>query len=280
MENLNAQGALKEESDKNSAILNLMTFNIRTIAKSDTELRAWDNRKTAVVEYINGLNADVICMQEVKIPQYEYIRDNISVKYEVMHYPIASGADSGGEAVAYNKEIFEKVEDKRFWLSETPEVESIGWDADYKRVCANVLLKHKETGIMLNVFNVHLDHIGAVARKKGIELIMERARETNYPTFLTGDFNTKETCECYKAAADYLQDCQKTAPDTDEGISFNKWGVIGDYSTTPIDFCFVSKENMKPLVFKICRDKWDGKNYYSDHYALKTIVEVTSDSNR
>ena len=40
--------------------LNLMSFNIRTIASSDTGVRAWDARKAAVLSFINECGADII----------------------------------------------------------------------------------------------------------------------------------------------------------------------------------------------------------------------------
>ena len=260
---------------ENTVNLNLMTFNIRTIARSDTGVRAWDNRKAAVVKYLNESDASVILMQEVKKAQFEYISENISNTYEVLRFPNASDENAGGVAVAYDKEIFDLVEEKRFWLSETPDIESMGWDAAYKRMCANLLLKHREKGGILNVFNVHLDNEGEIAREKGLALVMEKVNETDYPTFVAGDFNTFSTSDCYQIIANDMQDCQKTAIESDEGLTFHKWGEFDDYSKTPIDFCFASKENMEPLTFKICRDKWDETSYYSDHYAVKTTIKVT-----
>jgi len=259
---------------ENAVNINFMTFNIRTIAKADTNERAWVNRRAAVVDYLSKSDSEIICMQEVKKAQYEYIRENISEKYEVLRFPNASDENAGGVAVAYNKEIFEVIKKKAFWLSETPDVESMGWDAAYKRICANLTFKHKEKGVTVDVFNVHLDHIGEVARNKGIELIMDKVKKCDNPVFVTGDFNTKSTAKCYSIAADYLQDCQKTAAESDDGVTYTNWGEIEDFSSTPIDFGFASRKSMKPLKFKICRDKWNGNNFYSDHYAVKTTVQI------
>lgn len=251
-----------------------LTFNIRTETTSDKNLRAWDSRKEAVTEYLNNSGASVICLQEVDSGQYEYINENISEKYESVYYTRETGEDVEGLVIAYDKEIFEKVSDTRFWLSETPDIESIGWDAAYKRICVNALLKDKGNGGILNVFNVHLDHTGLTSQSKGLELVMEKINETDYPAFVAGDFNVTSTSDCYQVISSQMQDCQLAAPISDYGVTFHNWGSNSDYSSTPIDFCFVSKENMKPLTYKICRDKWDG-NYYSDHYAVKVKVRVT-----
>ena len=258
-----------------SKVYNLMTFNIRTITDADKNERSWENRKAAVIEYLNNSGADVIFLQEVEcVGQSDYITETISEKYGVVYYPaIANKDDSGGLMIAYNKDLFENVGENRFWLSETPDVESFGWDASYKRICVNVQLKDKTNGEITHVFNVHLDNTGTIARQKGIELIMERVNASQYPTIVAGDFNAKNTTDVYSIISSQMQDCQVYAPQTDDGVTYNGWGANSDYSTTPIDFCFVSKDRAKPLEYKICRDKWNG-NFYSDHYAVKAKVRV------
>ena len=267
---------LSEEtiSEAGMTKLDFMSFNIRTVASADTGVKAWDNRKEAVVTYINESNAAVICMQEVRADQYEYINENISGMYGLIYYTREPGETAEGLLVAYNKEIFDLEDENVFWLSETPNVESIGWDAEHKRICVNVLLRHKEKGGLLNVFDVHLDHKGALAQEKGLELVIERAAKYDYPVFVAGDFNVNDTSACYRVIASQMQDAQKTAVNSDYGSTFNGWGKNTDYSSLPIDFCFVSKGNMKPLTFDICRDKWNETNYYSDHYAIRTNVKV------
>ncbi len=164
-----------------------------------------------------------------------------------------------------------------FWLSETPNVMSKGWGASYYRICVNVLLEHKETGVMLNVFNVHLDHQVEAARINGMKLILQKAKATNYPTYIAGDFNCRVGSAAHTATAASMQDCQAVAPETEGGITYNGWGSVADDATTAIDFCFVSKKNMTPLTFDICRDRWGdaNANYYSDHYAIKATVRIS-----
>ncbi|MBO5059713.1 MAG: endonuclease/exonuclease/phosphatase family protein [Clostridia bacterium] len=256
----------------------IMSFNI-CISGLDTN--AWSYRKEAVVSLLSSSGADVIGMQEVSTSQYEYIKENIDDKYDVIHY-IRGGevAYDEGPALAYNTEVFEKVSEEVFWLSETPDVASLGWDAEYYRICVNALLKHKETGEMLNVFDVHLDHVGSESRQKGLALVVQRAKAKGYQSVVMGDFNfQKSNTACYSAIADEMIDCQQNAETTENGGTYQNFGSVS--TQTPIDYIFVSKENMKPLTFDILTEKWtndDGEEkYYSDHYPIKATVEVTYD---
>src|SRR5690606_41419680 len=53
----------------------------------------------------------------------------------------------------------------QFYLSETPDRSSYGWDAAAIRLCNWVLFNDRNTGRNFFVFNAHFDHIGQVARR-------------------------------------------------------------------------------------------------------------------
>lgn len=255
--------------------LELMSFNIRI--NVDGGEHSWDNRKDKIVSYLKARAADVICLQEVVTAQYEYIRDGVSSKYDVIHYRRAERG-SEGLAIAYDKEKFELIEQRMFWLSETPDEMSYGWGAKYYRICVNVLLKHKETGAYLDVYNVHLDSESREARLNGIKLIMQKAEGRGYPIYLAGDFNDTIGSPCYQVLDGKLVDCQLYADETMEGTTWHDWGKIPDEKNDSIDFCFVS-DDITPLVFRICRDKARDGSYYSDHYAVWTKVKMLVEQN-
>jgi hypothetical protein len=48
-------------------------------------------------------------------------------------------------AIFYNSDKFKLLEENTFWLSETPEKPSKGWDAAYNRVCTYGLFQNKKT---------------------------------------------------------------------------------------------------------------------------------------
>ena len=98
-------------------------------------------------------------------------------------------------AIFYLKDEVELLDGGTFWLSETPEKPSMGWDAACKRTCTWTKLKMKSTGKEFVYMNTHLDHVGIEARKQGLALIVERANEIvpEGTVFLTADFNALTT---------------------------------------------------------------------------------------
>lgn len=109
--------------------------------------------------------------------------------------------------VLYRRDTFDLVRSGHTWLSETPDKPSKGWDADCIRALASAVLQHKATGQQVAVFNTHLDHRGAVARKKSVGVILEVIKRTcriggeaqSLPFVLTGDFNSTPEREAYRA---------------------------------------------------------------------------------
>lgn len=239
----------------------LYSFNIRLDTALEWGTR-WSDRREQVAAYIDGSGADVLCLQEVKISQYEYLRDNLT-NYSVVWYGRDSSADTEGLAVLYTDE-FEVERQTRFWLSETPDVQSVGWDAQYPRICVNVLLRH-ESGDMLNVFNVHLDHIGDTSRTEGIKLVTERAESDGYPAVIAGDFNSGLSTDCYAAISEKFDDA-KNAADSEGGYTYSNWGMMTE-GGDPIDHIFLSRD-LTADVYRVLYEFYGDGEYYSDHFAV------------
>ena len=257
---------------QNAAVLpeiRLASFNIRTLAKADTDARNWENRKEAVADYLSHFSSGAICLQEVREKQAEYLKEKLADRFGVVYYVRDDKTNSEGLMTLYDKAVFALEQETMFWLSETPETMSLGWDATYHRICVNTRLRHLESGKQINLFNVHLDHGEShEPRVKGIGVVLERLRAAGETAVVTGDFNCKEDSLCYRTIAAELTDCQQAAPVTDRGVSFQRWGEIADDASTPIDFMFVTGDSLQPQSFAIDRKKWGDGNLYSDHYAI------------
>ena len=257
---------------KNTLDLNVVSFNIRYITSKDTGAKNWNERSGPLAEYLVDLDADIVCMQESASKKwFRFLKDSLRESYAVYQ---GSNGKSGGVVTALRLDAFDILDYELFWLSETPSKLSIGWDAKHPRVCQHFLLSHKKTGIVFNVFNTHLDHVGEIAPVRSIEMITQRIKESDYPSILTGDFNEYEFSETYQIATSILQDTQKTAPETDSGRTYNRWGNNPD-DGFPVDFIMVSP-SATPLSFRICRERWNEVNFYSDHYAVQSIIQLTN----
>ena len=240
------------------------SFNIRLKTAFEYGTR-WDERKADVVEYIDTSGADVLCLQEVTKAQYDDLEASLK-NYGIIWYPRDGGSNAEGLAILYSDD-FTATNEERFWLSETPDVQSKGWGAMYPRICVHATLKHT-SGDILDVYNVHLDHMSNNARINGIKLVVERAFAAGGNAVVAGDFNADTESDCYAAISESFTDAAH-ASDSQSGYTYNDWGLVNHYGDSPIDHIFLS-ENLTPKVFRVLYDHIGGVDgeYYSDHYAI------------
>jgi hypothetical protein len=92
--------------------------------------------------------------------------------------------------IAYLPERLELLDRGGFYLSETPEVWSLGWDATYVKALTWARFRHREDQLEFLSLNTHLEHIGERARVESVHLILSRLPELhakNSPVIFTGD---------------------------------------------------------------------------------------------
>lgn len=261
--------------------MNIMTFNIRQ-SGANNELdgdNGWLKRKEKVMEYLNSSGADVLFLQEVRKSQSEDITALLGSQYKGVYKGRENIANPEGLMTLYNAEKFELVGNELFWLSETPDVASKGWGANYYRICLVVTLKDKETGKQINLFNVHLDHQVEFARVNGLKLVMERVNAKEGHSIVAGDFNTTSASGCYDIIADVMTDTS-TTPGAKVFSTCQEFGAgAGNQNGSPIDFIFVDKEDTTLKSYRICNDTFTDANgttrNYSDHYAVTSKVLFT-----
>ena len=92
---------------------------------------------------------------------------------------VGVGRDDGQEAgefnpVFYRKDKYDLVDSGTFWLSETPELPSLGWNGGCNRLCTWVILREKATGFTYAHVNTHLDNASEEARVNGAKLVREK----------------------------------------------------------------------------------------------------------
>jgi endonuclease/exonuclease/phosphatase family metal-dependent hydrolase len=249
--------------------IKVMSYNIRLSSgtiKADS-IYHWEHRKQASLNLMHEENPTVFGLQEACPDQMDYMVENLP-EYGY----IGVGRDDGkrkGEfmSIFYKKEEVEFIDGGTFWLSETPDQVSKGWDAACFRTCTWALLKKKDTGKKFVYMNTHLDHMGKVAREESIKLIVERAEKLTggkLPVFITADFNSPTSNAIFKPMQEAMLDARVEAPVTDDRGTLNCWG------TTPpgvvIDHVFY--RGAEAQKFEVLRDKDYGAPYVSDHYPV------------
>ena len=256
--NLNFGGASKVEPE----MVRVMSFNIRCGEFAD--------RGEIVPQLIADYNPDSLGLQECTYDWFNYLRLFLNKEYGFVGVGRDTGnrmADCGEMSlVLYRKDKYNLLDSGTFWLSETPDEVSLGWDGACRRICTWVLLENKETGEKYAHVNTHLDHVGPLARTNGVELVKEKALSFDVPTVVTGDFNFQKGTDLYNSlVTGGLSDTQDMAEYTMTGKTYH--GYNGGSEGTPIDFICVNDKITEVETYKIVRDMYDGK-YTSDHYPI------------
>lgn len=254
--------------------LKVMTYNIRLDLKSDG-VNAWDNRKDFFTAQIGFYEPDVFGLQEARPNQ---VADIAKALPEYSYVGIGRDGNNTGEAsnIFFKKERFQLKDSGTFWLSETPNVVSKGWDAAYNRVCAYAWLKDKKTKKQFWFFNTHLDNVGVTARRRGVELILSKMKElnkSNLPVIFTGDLNSEPNDSLIQYLKAQLTDTREVSMRKPFGPS----GSFNDFKhdqpvTMLIDYIFISQNS--PFAVKKYAILSDSKDlrYPSDH--LPVYVEL------
>lgn len=244
-----------------------MTFNVLCAGKNENH---WCKRQPLIKAIINKYQPDVFGVKEAHYGWMRYISSQFKNTYSY----VGNGKDDGavkGEfsPVFYNKNNYELIDSGNFWLSETPDIPSLGWDGAENRTCTYALLCEKFTGQTFAVLNTHLDHIGEIAICEGIKLVADKANSFNdIKTVVMGDFNVTPDSVAYRTMIDSgFSDSRLTTSDSDNINSFHNFGN----SSKMIDFIFTKNiSNVKKAI--TATDKINGM-YPSDHYPVVAYIE-------
>ena len=262
--------------------LSVISFNIR-VTGGLSELfdpNSWSSRKSATPAMIKDQCPDIFGVQEALSDQLTYVGDNLP-NYSYVGVGREDGkeiskitdSEESGEimAIFFNTSKIELLDWGTYWLSETPDEPSKGWDADYYRTMTWAKMQMKYSGKKFFYVNTHLDSDSALARKNGLKLILDKVAEKNtdnLPVVLTGDFNilpTDSVLDDVLGKAEML-DARTTAAKTDDLPTFNGFG---DTDETPrvIDYIYYRGFSSCPEYETIVK-QYANIQYISDHYPI------------
>lgn len=225
--------------------LRCATFNMRYDNPADS-LNGWPYRKDRVAQLIQEERLDVVGTQELLHHQFEQLKELLP-GYDGVGVARDDGKQDGEySAIFYRKEQFDCLESNTFWLSETPEVPSRGWNAACVRIATWAKLREKTSGKILMVVNTHFDHVSEEARKQSALLIIRKIQEIvgELPAMVMGDLNVTDESEAYRTLTTQkfvLRDAHKIA-ETKKGVdyTYHSFARIPKESCPKIDFVFVT----------------------------------------
>lgn len=216
--------------------------------------------------------ADIICFQEVTPFWKECFEEDLAGYDSILVYRGEKLCNHEAVPIYWKSDRFEKMDCGHFWLSETPDVESVGWGACCLRICCWVMFRDKADGREFAVVNTHLDHVSETARINGIRLVCDFIAGkfgADMPLVLTGDFNSEPGSATIEAADELLTDARFAAGVGRDEITFHGFGREG---ACRIDYIYLSS-GIGCSKFEIVKES-DGKSVQSDHYGLRAVLEI------
>lgn len=272
-----AHVALAQKKINSTTTLDIMSFNIRMNYKDDGA-NNWQFRREYMTDLIRWHEPDLLGVQEAHFPQY------IDMKSLLPEYKAFGPSEGrqGAESVAvfYLKSRMVLIDSGTFWLSKTPEKQSIGWDANLRRTVSWGAFKVKDSNKKVYFFVTHFDHKGSRAREESTKLLLQKVNQISgrNNAFIAGDFNLREDSHYYKmfingfGSTPSFYDTRKLS----EKYFGPAW-TIQDFGLMPvekrprIDYIFSNKKVRVTHFHNISDQR--GDVYPSDHNPqLSTVV--------
>ena len=237
----------------------------------------WSKRCQVICDQLNFMAPEIFGAQEVLHGQLQDM-----LKALDRYASIGVGRDDGKEAgeyepIFYRKDKLTLLDHGDFWLSETPDKPGLGWDAACIRLCTWGKFQRTlpDSGAhrrglfrrapqaqpqVFYFFNLHMDHVGVVARREAAKLVVAKVREIaqGAPVFITGDFNVDQDNEIYTifTQSGILKDSYDAAR-----IRFAENGTFNAfkteyYTTSRIDHVFVSPNTQVEAYGVLTNSYW------------------------
>ncbi len=251
----------------------IISYNVRFSSVPETDgANRWELRRDASIKMVAEQKPLAMGLQEACPDQIDFLDQNLTG-----YKHIGVGRDDGNRAgemmaIYYDTTRLTLLNSGTFWLSDTPDKVSIGWDAACNRTCTWGHFKVNDTGFEFLYFNTHLDHVGSQARRNSIKLIVAKMAElnpNNVPVFLSGDFNSTTDDTIFEPLKASLKDAREVSAISDKNITYNGFGTVTDSPNTRkewvIDHIFFSGVN--PMAFRVLNGNY-GVPFISDHYPI------------
>ncbi len=252
------------------------SYNLRYANHSDSVRGdGWGKRCPHVVALCRLGGFDIFGTQEGLYPQLQDLKSALP-GFDYIGIGREDGKRKGEHsAIFYRTDRFELLDHGNFWLAQDADNPTLGWDAACVRICTWGRFRDRQSGFEFVFYNLHMDHVGEVARAESARLILKRISELpeGCPVILTGDFNVDQHSESYR-----LLECSTVLEDsyTVADFAYAPCGTFNDYKTGEYNDSRIDHIFLTPDVFKVenygimtntYRDEKGARNP-SDHYPV------------
>jgi len=246
--------------------IKIMTYNIRVETKEDG-INEWSKRKKGLVSLIKKSNPDILGIQEGLPNQILYLSKHLD-EYSMIGVGRDGKDDGEYSAIYYKNKKLRLEKDETFWLSETPQKPTIGWDAALNRIATVGVFKTLNSNKKLVVYNSHFDHIGKIAREKSVNVIINHIKLNDYfknAIVVMGDFNSVSSETPIKLLKENLDDSFNKIDQKRPFGTFNGFDLKSKL-TRRIDYIFT--KNIDVYKYKHISEKLPNGHWPSDHLPI------------
>jgi len=254
--------------------ISLMSYNIKNDYQKEGP-DTWNHRRVAMNTLLHLYEPKILGVQEALLNQLSYL-DSCLTAYKY----IGVGRDDGikaGEycAIFYNIKQYCVLKDGTFWLSESPQKVSKGWDAAYPRICTYALFQNRSSAERFWVFNTHFDHKGIKAREESAKLILATIKQLNstqYPVIVMGDMNATPDEFSIQLFNDELNDTYWLS----EKACTGPVGTFNGFSQAPVErrIDYIFTDDIIVKSYRHISDRRQDNSHVSDHLPVLISVEL------
>ena len=248
--------------------LRIMSFNIRAGGVNGNTTY---DRMTIGLSQIFEIMPDSFGLQEATNVWMVGLDERLTM-YDWVGVNTVAGGDllkgGTGNPIFYLKSKFRLLDSGYFWLSDTPDVPSIGPDASMERICTWVKLRNRLTGDVYVHVNSHFDHVSEEARVQA-GIIVNRFIEENFsdvPVVFTADMNTTDKGEAYATMTQNLTDTRLAAKDCVSYGTFHGGHDPNKKADYYIDFVLCS-DDFDVAAYRTVTKGFNNR-FTSDHFPI------------
>jgi len=249
--------------------LKIISANIRFDNPADKP-NDWPARRSVFSDAINSFEADLLGTQEGRRPQLKDLESLLP------NLELADGhrdwiTERMYPCIFFNPNKISVNRSGDIWLSETPyKAATKSFDSAFPRLCTWIEGQFKENSQNFFYVNLHLDHLQSHTREGQANVMLSeiaRQNTSNYPVFITGDFNESPGETVHKLILEKgpnLQDSWLTNGNEEEA-SHHKFGNPSD-DASRIDWILIDKSVSVKSVYLYKEN--ENNIFPSDHYPV------------
>lgn len=245
-------------------VFKLLSFNLRVDLESDG-IHAFSNRKSEITRFLNWERYDLLGFQEVRPKMKAYLDEKLFGYYSIGGY---RKKDEEAVPIYYLKSRFALLEERTFWLSDTPEKESKFEDSAYARIATCGVFRDLASQRVIIYLNAHLDFSSDETAIKQLKVIIEQKTElqkkySDAAVILSGDFNMIPSSQTIRFAQSHFSSAY------DENlVTYHQF--TQKIKGKPIDYIFYQNIDSQPT--EVIHPQMD--IILSDHYPIANTFLV------